>query len=108
MAGGTKLCPSVYIFSSGVVAAVSPKSYRYMPRVSEGHASGSTATMRTFLPLNLSARKGNASPDMLLPPPMHPITTSGYSPASSICRRASRSEEHTSELQSHHDLVCRL
>src|SRR5437773_9171020 len=23
-------------------------------------------------------------------------------------RRASRSEEHTSELQSHHDLVCRL
>src|SRR5438309_4890213 len=72
MAGGTKLCPSVYIFSSGVVAAVSPKSYRYMPRVSEGHASGSTATTRTFLPLNLSARKGNVSPDMLLPPPDPP------------------------------------
>src|SRR5438034_2366110 len=28
--------------------------------------------------------------------------------ASSVARRRSRSEEHTSELQSHSDLVCRL
>src|SRR5437667_7851683 len=31
-----------------------------------------------------------------------------YSPKQSGSRQESRSEEHTSELQSHHDLVCRL
>src|SRR5437773_5129032 len=34
------------------------------------------------------------------------LPTTASTPASSNCR--SRSEEHTSELQSHHDLVCRL
>src|SRR5437773_3070032 len=32
----------------------------------------------------------------------------GTTPATPSTRRATRSEEHTSELQSHHDLVCRL
>src|SRR5260221_9707416 len=31
-----------------------------------------------------------------------------YSLTPARCRKASRSEEHTSELQSHSDLVCRL
>src|SRR5437773_6910441 len=31
-----------------------------------------------------------------------------HSPNRSCWKRMSRSEEHTSELQSHHDLVCRL
>src|SRR5437667_11677168 len=31
----------------------------------------------------------------------------GHTPPTPGCKR-SRSEEHTSELQSHHDLVCRL
>src|SRR5437773_9200863 len=56
---------------------------------------------------------------MLPPPPrstLFPYTTLFRSPASAwahpstptICgRRCGRSEEHTSELQSHHDLVCR-
>ena len=32
----------------------------------------------------------------------------GQPPVLAITRRRARSEEHTSELQSHHDLVCRL
>src|SRR5438094_7722930 len=32
----------------------------------------------------------------------------GVFPAGSSCRRTTRSEEHTSELQSPYDLVCRL
>src|SRR5437667_2807656 len=32
----------------------------------------------------------------------------GSQPARTPSRRSERSEEHTSELQSHHDLVCRL
>src|SRR5437667_11368736 len=35
-------------------------------------------------------------------------TPKAGSGVSSPCSRAARSEEHTSELQSHHDLVCRL
>src|SRR5437667_8031855 len=40
-----------------------------------------------------------------------PVTTLGPRPEGRRCGRSSvrrRSEEHTSELQSHHDLVCRL
>src|SRR5260221_5796375 len=40
-------------------------------------------------------------------PPFEPVTANR---GSAVCRSASagRSEEHTSELQSHSDLVCRL
>src|SRR5437773_6495075 len=34
--------------------------------------------------------------------------TAGVRPHGLVSRRHPRSEEHTSELQSHHDLVCRL
>src|SRR5471032_3699608 len=41
-----------------------------------------------------------------------PISSSGFAPPrprpGHDCRTRMRSEEHTSELQSHHDLVCRL
>src|SRR5437773_3127439 len=52
-------------------------------------------------------RRCLASP--LLPSLM--ISTSGSGPATAVplpLERSSRSEEHTSELQSHHELVCRL
>src|SRR5437773_8522031 len=41
---------------------------------------------------------GNPIPGMASPPPVEPFPLA----------QAKRSEEHTSELQSHHDLVCRL
>ncbi|HVU25467.1 MAG TPA: hypothetical protein VHE13_15170 [Opitutus sp.] len=44
------LCPSVCIIISGVVSAVSPKSQRGSPCVSEGHDAGSTATIPYFFP----------------------------------------------------------
>ena len=42
-----KSWPRVYIGSSGVMPAVSPKSYSKRPSVSVGHDDGSTATSRT-------------------------------------------------------------
>ena len=61
-----KSWPSVCIFSSGVRPAVSPKSYRYSPRVRLGQAAGSTATMRVFLPVAILSRtNGSASPAKL-------------------------------------------
>jgi len=85
-AGGTKEWPSVYIGIIGVIDAVSPKSYMYSPRVSVGQASGSAATKRVFLPLTkLSRSSGSARPAKFEPPPAQPMTTSGYSPAISIC-----------------------
>src|SRR5512134_4194563 len=75
---GTKSWPRVYIFTSGVSCAVSPKSYAYTPLVSVGQEDGSTATIRgSFLPAILSRRNGNPIPARLLPPPQHAITTSG-------------------------------
>src|SRR5260221_6084038 len=35
-------------------------------------------------------------------------SSSSLAPSTALIRRVSRSEEHTSELQSHSDLVCRL
>src|SRR5262249_39788566 len=56
----------------------------------EGRAARRLARpTRTFLPAALSARKGKARPAKFEPPPWHPTTTSGYSPASSICFFAS-------------------
>src|SRR5437773_3931420 len=37
-----------------------------------------------------------------------PVVTPEHSEAPGSCGEILRSEEHTSELQSHHDLVCRL
>src|SRR5437667_5358267 len=39
--------------------------------------------------------------------PAHSATSARYVPTATMTRNE-RSEEHTSELQSHHDLVCRL
>jgi hypothetical protein len=70
--------PSVYIFASGVICPVSPKSYAYLPLVMDGQDAGSTAIkVNVVFPLNLvsdkradqSAEIGSAS--------AHPIITSG-------------------------------
>ena len=46
--------------------------------------------IRISLPWILSLTKGKEIPAKLLPPPAHPITTSGYSPAMASCFSASR------------------
>src|SRR5437773_8304316 len=40
--------------------------------------------------------------------PPQPSSPTSWTPLAAVRGRRSRSEEHTSELQSHHDLVCRL
>ena len=47
MDGGTKSWPRVYMGSSGVMPAVSPKSYSKRPSVRVGHDEGSTARRST-------------------------------------------------------------
>ncbi len=90
MPGGTKVWPSVCIFTTGPVAARSAKSYAYLPLVMLGQDAGSTAITRVFLPcLRFCCTNGKAKPPKLEPPPAQPITKSGYSPAISICSSAS-------------------
>src|SRR5256885_11038140 len=50
-----------------------------------------------------------ASPSRRLqPPPVRPLVQRRQAPRSGSCARSLRSEEHTSELQSPCNLVCRL
>ena len=71
---GMKSWPSVCIFISGVMPAVSPKSYAYTPLVSDGQLAGSTARIVTSMrPASFSRRNGNASPPKFEPPPVQPI-----------------------------------
>ncbi len=82
--------PRVNIFSSGVIPAVSPKSYSYRPFVREGIVSGSTATKRvSSRPARRSRIAGNVNPAKFEPPPTDPTITSGVSSASSSCLRVS-------------------
>jgi len=62
------------------------------PRVSVGQAAGSAAMNRVcgMLPLSRLPMNGYVRPAKFEPPPTHPMTTSGYSPAISICFCASR------------------
>src|SRR5437773_9521962 len=64
-----------------------------------------TLSLHDALPIS-SARPRTRSRES----PSRPRTQSQRPPAGSAAgtARARRSEEHTSELQSHHDLVCRL
>src|SRR6266540_4530251 len=55
-----------------------------------------TLSLHDALPI--FAPPGACPRDHAAPPPVHPAGAPG----------GRRSEEHTSELQSHHDLVCRL
>ncbi len=75
MPGGTKLCPPLYIVG-GVNMDLSPKSYRYCPRLIVGQERGSAAMKGISLPASLSARNGNARPAKLLPPAQQPMTMS--------------------------------
>src|SRR5438034_8073192 len=56
-------------------------------------------------PINPGAAAASARPAGRTPRRRHGSASDG---ASVPCNRARRSEEHTSELQSHSDLVCRL
>ena len=58
--------------------------------LSVGQADGSAARKRMLAsPRRTRRTNGNASPAKFEPPPTHPITTSGSSPAISICAAAS-------------------
>ena len=50
-AGGMKVWPSVCILITGAVAAWSPQSKAYLPRVKFGQEAGSTAMTLACLPL---------------------------------------------------------
>ena len=85
-----KSWPRVCIFINGVIPAVSPKSYAYVPRVSEGHEAGSTARISGFIfPFNFSLINGKESPAKFEPPPVQPTNRSGVSPTLAICFSAS-------------------
>src|SRR6266540_4101034 len=59
----------------------------------------------TLFPYTTLFRSRRPPPTPIRPPPTGSSCSSAASPP---CCGPSRSEEHTSELQSHHDLVCRL
>src|SRR5204862_8089566 len=72
------------------------ESVMVLPQLSDSRAASSSAFFSTrSASLNISRPRSAAS-----------IVFHG--PDSSACRAAFRSEEHTSELQSRRDLVCRL
>src|SRR5690349_15229844 len=52
-----------------------------------------------ILPLSMASRIFNATSNAFMP---------SFAPISGVCCPSMRSEEHTSELQSRRDLVCRL
>src|SRR5437773_8988316 len=60
-----------------------------------------TLSLHDALPISISSSTGPTST-------RRPCVCRSSSATRRPCPRARRSEEHTSELQSHHDLVCRL
>src|SRR5437667_8201196 len=66
----------------------------------------------TLFPYTTLFRSGSGSPGLRPTLPRHqPLVQRPHGPRCSsswVRNRPPRSEEHTSELQSHHDLVCRL
>ena len=76
--------------TSGVKWPVSPKSYANLPFVRLGQLAGSTATILVLLsPLKFLPINGKEIPAKFDPPPVHPTTMSGSSPAISNCFIAS-------------------
>src|SRR5437667_6420347 len=61
----------------------------------------------TLFPYTTLFRSDGATRRSVWPTPV-PTSTSRSPPCSVASGSWTRSEEHTSELQSHHDLVCRL
>src|SRR5690349_23298964 len=61
----------------------------------------------TLFPYTTLFRSGCSTACRTPPPTTRPSTPGGRCPVSP-CRSTTRSEEHTSELQSRRDLVCRL
>src|SRR5437667_1143487 len=65
----------------------------------------------TLFPYTTLFRSTTSAPPWMRRVSSSRSTTSFFTTRALMCARtarASRSEEHTSELQSHHDLVCRL
>src|SRR5438132_3397905 len=65
-------------------------------------------SLRAYRSLCLSKARLIALRSGIITMPKVASTTSSNGSAEGSCHAASRSEEHTSELQSHSDLVCRL
>ena len=78
---GINECPNVCILTIGPFIEVSPKSHRYSPLQTLGHARGSTPIISIFgwIPSSFSLAKGIIKPAKFEPPPIHPITISGFS-----------------------------
>src|SRR5438132_3947201 len=70
-----------------------------------------TLSLHDALPISPPPVGPVPPPDGVVPPAVPPVGApppeGGATPAV-VLRRVERSEEHTSELQSHSDLVCRL
>src|SRR5437773_9730333 len=67
----------------------------------------STLSLHDALPISYFANaRGHSARVLDLIRHTHDFRTTETGSKSCVCK--SRSEEHTSELQSHHDLVCRL
>src|SRR6266540_6555922 len=80
---------------------------------SPGDSSASPRMVSHFgrsVPLNEMILSPRCKPAVSEAPPLAMLFTTGAGVAGTpyITAPARRSEEHTSELQSHHDLVCRL
>src|SRR5690349_24002656 len=65
-------------------------------------AEGYTLSLHDALPISSSSSTRSR------PSRRRPRSRARWATSCRACRRASRSEEHTSELQSRRDLVCRL
>src|SRR6266540_817759 len=87
------------------------------PATTSGTGQSSWLVIRTCLPKSPSSSAARASGSMLQvrrrslgwsPPSCQVMTRRTQGLAVIVSISAVRSEEHTSELQSHHDLVCRL
>src|SRR5437773_10493740 len=65
-----------------------------------------TLSLHDALPIFMRSFRNRKSSSKNLPRPSGHERCSSPAPIRASC--PSRSEEHTSELQSHHDLVCRL
>src|SRR5690349_22574662 len=85
-----------------------PPASTLFPYTTLFRSLGSTATTRRLAisAINLSARA--CCDRQRSPTTRHSDLASALASVSSACFRSRRSEEHTSELQSRRDLVCRL
>src|SRR5476649_2616435 len=86
----------------------SPQPSRARPRRRLRPTTRSIASAPTRCCASRCCRASCPISTRTLPPGPGPASPSTWPTTSPSCSTSSRSEEHTSELQSHSDLVCRL